>query len=323
MKILKLCFILLVTSLVFYSCKDDSVSTLEEQVTGLHTNGTIVPTSHSQVQGTMFITDQDGNTINGITNSNVSATLTWGTLNPLDSNSNGNVTIVQGSSSKNVAAGVTMDYSGSMGSDQITCMENACTTYVNNMGSSDITEIIKFSTDVEVVQAFTSNKTDLNNAILASWSGAGNSTALYQSIYKATEDVVPQPGNQFIKAVIAFTDGMENASSVTRDQMISQALTNGIPVYTVGLLYFPSSTEAADLQNIADTTGAFYFYSHPDSCTNLNNIYTTISGQLAGAYSITIDWQGTLPNAGTVVTATITTTYNSLTSSFSRSYLIP
>jgi hypothetical protein len=305
-------------------CSSDNPVVPPKSITELHTNGTFVPTSHSQIQGVMFITDQNGNTVSGIAASNVSARLSWGSNNPLDSGVGGVITISQNNqSSTNIAAALTMDYSGSMGQQQKYCMQNACTTYVDKMISSDQTEIIKFSTAVEVVQPFTNNKTVLNNSILSSWSGTGGSTALYQAIYQATGDIIQQPQNQFTRAVIAFTDGEENASSINRSQMINYALSNGIPIYTVGLLYNLSSNGAKDLENIADTSGAFYFHSNPDSCTHLSDIYATISGQLAGAYSLTVNWQGTLPSSGTTVTAKITTTYQNLTSYFNRAYVIP
>lgn len=316
---------IMVLGLIFFiGCKSETVQPPQYQITKLNTNGTFVATNHTQIQGTMFITDQDNKPVNGVSSSNVTASLRWGSMSPTDTGVGGIVIITQhgGGSGSNVAAGLTMDYSGSMGSQQIACMQNACTTYVNSMNASDKSEIVKFASGVEVVQPFTNNKTDLNNKILSYWSGTGGSTALYQAIYQATGDVKQQPSN-LIKGVIAFTDGGENNSTITRSEMINFALLNGIPVYTVGLLTTPNSTQAYDLQNIADTTGAFYFYSHPDSCTNLNNIYSTISGQLAGSYALTVNWQGTLPNPGTLVNVTITTTVSNLTSSFRRSYILP
>lgn len=309
----------------WFGCSEDEIIQPNNPVTELNTNGTFIPISQTQIQGTMFITDQNGNPVNGLSASNISAKLFWTTVTPSDTASTGGaVTLVQNNQSNRIVAGaITMDYSGSMGTAQIACMKSGVLTYIDSMRNTDIAEIIKFSSGVAVVQSFTSDKNLLTNAVNANWSGSGGSTALYQSIYKATQDASAQPLNQYVRSVIAFTDGRENASSVSRTTMINFALQNAIPVYTVGLLYNASSAESLDLQNIADTTGAFYFRNDPDTCANLTDVYKTISGQLAGAYTLTVNWQGSLPNSGTAVTARITTTFGNLTSTFSRSYILP
>lgn len=306
--------------------KDDNVvqSGQQQTVTKLNTNGTIVPVNHTQASGSMFITDQNGNPINGITASNVTAQLRWGTVdNPLDSGTAGIVTLTSNSQTgSNVAGAITMDLSGSMGTDQINCMKNAVLTYINAMKSNDLSEIIKFSSTVSVIQAFTSNKDLLRVADTSYWSGEGGSTALYESIYQGTNDVKVQPSN-LVRTVVAFTDGIENYSTVSRATMISNALSSGIPIYTIFLYGDTMNTAYRDMKNIADTTGGFNFWSKPDSCNNLSQIYSKISGQLSGSYNISIDWQGTIPPSGTVVRAVITTTYNNLTSSFTRSFVLP
>lgn len=307
-------------AVLIIGCQNDDITAPQDSITEIHTNGTFTATSSSQIKGTMFVTDQNNNPVSGLNGGNVSAVLRW---NGGSSSANGNADLSSNGGKINVASAMTMDYSGSMGSQQIACMETACTTYVNMMKTTDISEIVKFASDVTVVQAFTGDKGLLNNSILASWPGTGGSTSLYQAIYQATGDAISQPSAQYVRSVIAFTDGEENNSTVTRDQMINYAISNGIPVYTIGLLDNPGSNGAIDLKNIADTSGAFYFYSHPDSCSNLNSIYTTISGQLAGSYTLTVDWQGTLPSSGTTVEATITTTRNNLSSSYRRYYVIP
>ena len=295
-------------------------------ITKLNANGTIVPTDHSNASGNMFISDQNGNPISGITSSNVSATLKWGSLdNPVDS-ATGIITVSSNSQQgKNVAGAITMDLSGSMNppiSPQVTCMKNGVLSYINSMKPNDLTEIIKFSSDIEVVQQFTSDKILLKTADTSVWAGEGGATALYQSIYQGTNDVALQPP-ALIRSVVAFTDGGENNSVVSRQTMISNALSNGIPIYTVFFFVDTLNSYYHDMKNIADTTGGFNFWVEPDSCSNLARIYQTISGQLLGSYNLSVNWQGNLPPMGTVVRATITINYSGLKSSFTKSYVIP
>ncbi|MGB9697202.1 MAG: vWA domain-containing protein [Ignavibacteria bacterium] len=321
-----------ILSVLYLGCNKDESNPVGggPTITSIKTNGSIVQVSRTQVTGTLFVTDQNNNPIQGITSSNVTAKLSWTILNhPQADSVFGTVTVTpnQGTG-KNVAAAITMDYSGSMGPEQIQCMQNGVKTYISKMATNDQTEIIKFDDRVIVAQIFTNNKTLLTQVVDSNYS-LGGTTALYQSIYQGLNDVKNfNPAADFIRCVVAFTDGGENASTINRNDMISYALTNGLPVYTVGLYYSPSDTSSYaiwDLKNIADTTGGFFFGSLADStCTsNLTNIYSKISGQIAGSYSLNIIWPGAnLPPTGTTVKCTITTTYSGHTNSFVKSYTI-
>lgn len=303
---------------IFQGC-DESVVDPNPGVTSVNANGTITPTSRTEARGTMFVTDQDGNPIS-INSSNVTASLNWATDNPVV----GTVTITQNSTSGlNISSGMTMDYSGSMGQAQITCMEDAVRAYINAMPNTNIAEIIKFGTTVQVMQTYTNNKTDLLNSVNASPS-VGGSTALYQSIFVALNNAAMVNSSQYVRTVVAFTDGGENASSVSRSNMLQASFSSGIPVFTVGLLNNPNSSASLDMQNIADTTGGFYFRVSPDSCGVLVDLYNSINAQLNNSYSITITWPNTgLPPAGTLVNAVIIVTVNSVTAQFTKSYIIP
>ena len=303
-------------------CADDNNPIIQNDITAINANGSLTQLDRTHMEGTMFVTDQNNSPVTDITSSNVAITLNWVSAGSVT----GTVTVQPGSTSgKRIAAATTMDYSGSMGNDQIICMENGVKAYITSMNAADITEIIKFDNSIVIAQPFTSNKTLLNQAVDSNFS-LGGSTALYQSIYQGTNDASGQSGLQYIRCVIAFTDGGENASSVSRDEMITNALTKGIPVYTIGLLDFYSGTIGAagtDMKNIADTTGGFYFRIPPDTCSGLSQIYNTINGQLNGAYTVNVTWPTTgLPPAGTTVTAIVTITYNSLTASFQKQYVI-
>lgn len=317
--------ILLSFGTIYTSCNEDNnpTTTPTTGVTSIQANGTIQQVTRTNSTGTLIVVDQNGAPVTGISNSNVKAYLRWPAK--LADSVSGAVTVSSNTGSgKNVAAAVTMDYSGSMGSDQIQCMENGVKTYINAMGSNDQSEIIKFDDQVIVAQPFTNNKTLLINAVDSNFS-LGGSTALYQSIYKGTTDVTPINATQFIKSVIAFTDGGENASSVTRSTMISTALSNAIPIYTIFLYSSTNNSLAWDMKNIADTTGGFFFWAKPDStCTSsLTGVYNTIKGQISGSYSMDIVWpSGALPPTGTLVRVTIYVEYSGFKTSFTKTYNI-
>jgi len=324
---------------IISGCDEDVTNPTNAQVTQINANGSLAATSSTQASGTLVIADQNNNPVTGLTSQNVTVNLVWGNMAQTGSSVTCTVLIQSLSQSgKNIAVATTMDYSGSMETggwnstaskyQQILDMENGVKTFVNALAANDICEIIKFDSYVEVFQTFTNSKQALINAVdSVGW--FGGSTALYQSIYTGVQDVAAQSASSYARAVIAFTDGGENASSVDFETMIRTANANAIPVYTIGL--FDSTyhstppgyySDERTLVQIADSTGGFYFYA--PNASELVQIYNSISGQLTNAYTITITWPTTtLPASGTLVTAFITVNYNGLISQFQRDFIMP
>gem|GEM_PF-739624 len=323
--------------------KDDDNPADEGAASTINANGTMAATSRTQAQGTLFVTDQSGNAITGLTAANVAATMKWGTPKVVVMDSVTGSVIIQtlSQSGKNIAAAMTMDYSGSMfvgpydstakRYQRIKDMETAVKTFVNAMGTNDRAEIIKFGSlsTINVVQSFTSTKSLLLRAA-DTLSFDYGFTALYSSIVRGLLDASAQSSSSYARAVVAFTDGGENDSNVPRDSIFRASRRNAIPVYTIGLLdsiYHTTppggySGPERDLVQIADSTGGFYFYA-PNAAT-LVQIYQRISGQLSNAYTVTVNWPSTgLPPAGTTVYVTITVRYGALVSVFTRSYIMP
>jgi hypothetical protein len=331
---------IIVGMLMIAGCKEDSnPAAPPASITQIVANGSLAPTSRIQAQGTLLIADQSGNAITGLTSQNISVRLVWGSTVSTSDSVVGTVVIQSLSQSgKNIAVAMTMDYSGSMyvGSwdtaksqyQRILDMETGVKTFVNAVGTNDVCEIIKFSDYVNVVQPFTSSKQTLLHAV-DSVLYLGGMTALYQSIYTGIQDVASQSASSYARAVVAFTDGGENASSINLSTLLQTARSSAIPVYTIGLLDSTShstppgqSSSERTLVQIADSTGGFYFYA--PNASQLQQIYNSISGQLSNAYTVTITWPSTtLPAAGTLVTAVITVNYNGLISVYRQTYSMP
>ena len=295
-------------------CPDEEIKT-EDQI---FVNGCLTPLSRTQVQGNMFITNKNGIPIPFINTSNLIVRLRWNTQRD---SVTGIVTMTQ--YTRNIAAALTMDYSASMSATHIQCMENGVHSYINSMRVADLTEIIKFSAIVYVVQPFTSN-TLLLHQIVDTTVIPRNSTALYQSIKQGLLDAGVLSSSQYLRTIVAFTDGADNNSgSVTRDSVINHANGLCIPVFTV-TLGDSLSSGATNMRIIANSTGGFPFLVDPNNCGSLPAVYQQINNQLNNAYSVTIAWPSAgLPPAGTTVTAVVYVTYQGFTAMFERTYNIP
>jgi len=175
-----------------------------------------------------------------------------------------------------VSVSLALDYSGSMSSSAISDMEDAAITFINNMTEDDEGEIIKFAHGVEVTEAFTPDKNLLIDAVNSNAGIPNYSTSLYDAMIQAISDTSLRSGR---KAVIAMTDGKDNNSSHTEADVINEAVSSGVLVFTVGL---GDSIDATVLENIAAQTGGVY-YEAPTS-QDLQAIYEAISSVLKNQY---------------------------------------
>ncbi|MDZ7333825.1 MAG: VWA domain-containing protein [candidate division KSB1 bacterium] len=189
------------------------------------------------------------------------------------------ITVTPYGGAQKVNVGFAMDYSGSMTTQAIKDMETAAHTFVNLMEANDEGAVFKFSSYVQKMIGFTADKNALHSAINASFPGAGYSTALYDAIYNAISEAIGKSGR---KAVLALTDGKDNASSHNIDQTIAHANQYSTPVFTIGL---GSSIDETVLKKIASQTGGEY-YRAPSS-NDLEAIYKKISEYLRNQYLIT------------------------------------
>jgi VWFA-related protein len=160
-----------------------------------------------------------------------------------------------------------LDRSGSMGGSPTDELNIAASNFVDQLGPFDEAEIIDFSNDVRLVQAFTRDHTALKTAINNAQAGGG--TALFDGIGTAANDLSDRNGRKFI---LAMTDGAENASITytSRNSLIDFVNSKGLAAFTVGLGYL-GAAEEADLQNIASDTGGRYFTA--PNVTDLNTVF--------------------------------------------------
>lgn len=172
-----------------------------------------------------------------------------------------------------------LDRSGSMAGQPNRDLEQAASTFVRLMQSNDYGAVINFSSrnSIELSQNFTQDK----SALLAAIQGrnASGSTALYSAIWLALDITSQRQGG---RAIIAMTDGGDNASNRSLSEVINRAGQTGIPIFTVGLAGF--DLDEYPLQRLADETGGLYYFAPTSS--ELEAIYRRIALQMQNAIQI-------------------------------------
>ena len=215
------------------------------------------------------ITDESGNVVENLSKEDFQVTeiAKDGTVSETDI---GSVNKILGESKINV--NLVLDASGSMSSDnKINQAKNAANSFVNqvDLQNGDRVEIISFDDFVYLEQDFTSEENLLTTAI--NNINLGGSTAVYDALYAGIYQSYYEDG---AKCVIAFTDGMENASSYSFDDVVGLAQNTGIPVYIIGIGEEYDADIYADLAG--QCSGRYYSANTTDLQTILEDIYVGI-----------------------------------------------
>jgi len=153
-----------------------------------------------------------------------------------------------------VSFDIIADKSGSMQRD-LGDMQTVMREFIDALDydSGDRAELIAFDSFVMYMCTYTCDTTLLKNGI-NNMTAAGE-TALYDALYEGVENAGAQRG---ARCVIAFTDGSDNRSTHTADDVINRANFYSVPVFIIG------TKGASDYDNITSATGGSYW--------NINNI---------------------------------------------------
>ena len=171
-----------------------------------------------------------------------------------------------------ISVNLVLDASGSMDSqNKMKQAKNAAISLLSQMEleKGDQVEIISFDDYVYLEHEFTNDRTKLENAIKNI--DTNGMTALYDALYAGVFQTYYEDG---VKCVIGFTDGMENASSYTFEDVVSLAQSTGIPVFIIGI---GSEYDADALQELANLcSGKYYSAAERDLESILEDIYLSI-----------------------------------------------
>ena len=139
---------------------------------------------------------------------------------------------------------------------------------VDSLGPNDEAAIVIFGRDVRVVQGFTTDKMLLKSVLDAMVATGG--TALFDASYMACEELSFRSGNRH---GVIITDGEDNLSTRTDDEVIALANLIGARLHTIAFDIAPAYRDL--MERIAvQTGGAQFFVSRPG---DLPTVYATIA----------------------------------------------
>lgn len=177
-----------------------------------------------------------------------------------------------------------MDYSNSIAPTDITAIEDAVASFINTqLNADDVAAVIKFGVSVSVITTptFTSVKSDLETAARSPFPQTSNKTLLYDAISMAlTQLNTATPGlPSGPRAIILLTDGMDNGSTATLSDTLTQLRGSGVPVFTIA---FGPTPDTSVLNSIAQQSSGQAYLAATGS--DLQNLYAAIAVRLQNEY---------------------------------------
>lgn len=178
-----------------------------------------------------------------------------------------------------------IDISGSMDkNDKIGAAKQAAKLYVSQMRPGDQAGLIAFDTQVHTVQPVTSDIAALTSAI--DGLQTGSDTAMYNAIQEAAQALEGVSGR---KAIIVLSDGLDNQSSSTEDDIVNSVGPSGLTISAIGFgdpgAAGQAGIDEAGLRSLTSRSGGQYAYA--SDAQALSALYQQFGQALQSEYAIT------------------------------------
>jgi VWFA-related protein len=178
-----------------------------------------------------------------------------------------------------------MDISGSMDkNDKLAAAKEAAKSYINQMRPGDQAGLITYDTQVYTVQPVTTDTA----ALIAAIDGlkTGSDTAMYNALVEAEKALEGVSGR---KAIIVLTDGLDNKSQSTAEDVMNGIGQSGLTINAVGFgdpgSRGQTGLDEAALKFLADNSGGIYGYA--TDAEALKGLYQQQSRALQSEYRVT------------------------------------
>jgi len=185
-----------------------------------------------------------------------------------------------------ISAALVIDYSGSMAGAPLSAARAGARAFLDQLGANDQVEIIGFGDKVQLLQSWTADKSAAVSAL--DQLQAQGWTALWDGLWLAAGDLSSRSGR---KVVLLLTDGADNRSQHTSEQVIAQARRAGLSLFVIGL-QSPEYNGAA-MQSLVQAVGGRY--TETSDPAQIEAYYKQIAGDIRNEYRLAL----TLPRSPT------------------------
>lgn len=185
-----------------------------------------------------------------------------------------------------VSVGILFDVSGSMSGDKIRRAREALSHFIQTSHNSDEYFLIGFNSRAQLLL----DKTRDGNAVLdkLTFVQPRNNTALYDACYLGVEKV--QRGVHPKRALLLISDGQDNNSRYTFNELRRLIKESDVTLYSVGILGGSDAGSALGmegqgiLEELSSVSGGHAFF--PRTAAEMDEIFEKIALELRHQYSI-------------------------------------
>jgi VWFA-related protein len=183
-----------------------------------------------------------------------------------------------------VSLGLLIDSSGSM-RDKRDKVESAAITLVKDSNPQDEVFIVNFNDEAYLDQDFTSDIKQMQKGLDKIDSRGG--TAMRDAI-RMSMDHLKEKGSRDKRVLLVVTDGDDNTSNVTLENLVHQVQESDTIIYAIGLLSEEERREAKRAKRALDTlveaSGGLAFY--PKNVSEVEKIAHEVARDLRNQYTI-------------------------------------
>jgi Ca-activated chloride channel family protein len=192
-----------------------------------------------------------------------------------------------------IALALLIDTSASM-ENRLPTAQEAAVGFVRRLRPQDLAEVVDFDSRVVVLQSFSNNVAELEQAIRKT--SAGGSTSLHNAIYIALKDlkkVVAKSTDEIRRqAIVVLSDGEDTSSLLPFEEVLDLAKRSETAIYSIGLRAGEGPSTSAKgfkeaefvMRQFSQETGGRSFF--PNQLAELANIYGQISDELSSQYTV-------------------------------------
>jgi len=178
-----------------------------------------------------------------------------------------------------ISAALVVDCSGSMAGQPLAAARAGARAFVDLLGPKDAVELIGFSDKAQVLQSWTGDRAAIGQSL--DLLTAKDWTALWDALWLAGGDLAGRPGR---KVVVVLSDGGDNRSQHTREEVADQARRAGLGLFVIGLR--SEEYDGAALQALVQSVGGRYAEAAgPDE---LESYYREMAGTIRNEYRLAL-----------------------------------
>jgi len=179
--------------------------------------------------------------------------------------------------SSSLSCALLLDTTGSMQA-ALPALKNAALKLIDELRDNDMVAVYSFQETVSLLQPFTTDKRSAKRAVLRAY--PDGRTALNDAMVTVARDIASRGGK---KAIVVFTDGADNMSTLTADTAARRAKAVGAPVYAIAqgeALLHPALLK--QLRSVSVATGGLPFaIRRPDE---IRSVFESVAGDLKHGY---------------------------------------